>query len=156
MLRALKHSIKKSHNSPAGLNEIHYDFHKKLTEESLKFLLKIFNKIWTEGNFPDMETNHNSTNSQTKTDSSDPQNYRPIPLTTCFCKTIERMINNRLIWHLESNNLISNLQCGLWSKKGTIDHLICLKTSIREAFIKSERLIAIFFNLVNAYDIWNR
>ena len=59
-----------------------------------------------------VETNHNSTNSQSKKDSSDPQNDRPISLTNCLCKTMERIMNNRLIGHLESNNLISNLQCG--------------------------------------------
>ena len=32
---------------------------------------------------------------------------RPIALTSCICKTVERMINDRLVWFLESNNLIS-------------------------------------------------
>ena len=53
-LTELKDSIKKSHNSAVGLDEIHYEFLKKLLEESLKFLLKNFNKIWTEGNFLDI------------------------------------------------------------------------------------------------------
>ena len=45
-LRELKDSIKKmSHNSAVGPDEINYEFLKKLLEESLKFLLKIFNKI---------------------------------------------------------------------------------------------------------------
>ena len=47
----------------------------------------------------------------------------------------------------ESNSLISNLQCEFWSKKGTIDHLICPETNIRGAFIKNEHLITIFFDL---------
>ena len=37
-------------------------------------------------------------------------------------------------------------------KKGKIDHLICLKTNIRETFIKNEHFIAIFFDLEKAYD----
>jgi hypothetical protein len=36
-------------------------------------------------------------------DHSEPSNYRPIALTSCVCKTMERMINARLIWFLESN-----------------------------------------------------
>ena len=56
-------------------------------------------------------------------------------------------------WHLESNNLISTLQCGFRSKrKSTIDYLIRLETNIREAFIKNEHLIAIFFDLEKADD----
>ena len=62
------------------------------------------------------------------------------------------IISNRLIWYLKSNNLISNLQSGFQSKKGTIDHLIHHKTNMREAFIKKQHLIAIFFDLEKAYD----
>ena len=62
------------------------------------------------------------------------------------------MMNDRLIWYLESNGLISNLQCGLYSKRCTTDHLVRLETVIREAFIRNEHLAVIFFNLEKAYD----
>ena len=89
-----------------------------LLEESLKFLLKIFNKIWTEGNSPDIWKQTTIVQiPKLKKDSRDLQNYRPISLTSCLYKTMERIINNRLIWHLESNNLIFNLLCGFRSKK---------------------------------------
>ena len=61
-------------------------------------------------------------------------------------------INDRLVWYLESNGLISNLQCGFRSKRCTTDHLVHLETVIREAFIRNEHLAAIFFNLEKAYD----
>ena len=73
-------------------------------------------------------------------------------LTSCLCKTLERMINNRLIWFLESNGLISNFQCGFRSKRSTVDHLVRLETFVREAFIKKEHLTAVFFDLEKAYD----
>ena len=66
---------------------------------------------------------------------------------------MERVINDRLVWHLESNGLISNLQCGFHSKRCTTDHLVCLETVIREAFIRNKHLAAIFFDLEKAYDI---
>ena len=34
-------------------------------------------------------------------DNTDPNNYRPIALTSCICKTMDRMINKRLVWFLE-------------------------------------------------------
>ena len=62
------------------------------------------------------------------------------------------MINDRLVWYLESNGLISNLQCGFHSKRCTTDHLVHLETIIREAFIRNKHLAAIFFDLEMAYD----
>ena len=99
--------------------------------------MKILYKIWTEEKFPDLwRQTTMAPIPKPKKDSSDPQNYRPISLNSCLCKTMERIINYRLTWYLESNNLISNLQCRFRSKRGTIDHLIRLESNIREVFIK--------------------
>ena len=65
------------------------------------------------------------------------------------------MVNNRLIWYVETKNLIKEHQSGFRNKRSPIDHLIRLKTYIREAFVKKEHLTAIFFDLEKAYDtIW--
>ena len=35
----------------------------------------------------------------------DPNSYRPISLLSCVCKLMERIINSRLMWHLEEKLL---------------------------------------------------
>ena len=71
---------------------------------------------------------------------------------------MERMVNDRLIWFLEKNKLISIHQSGFCEQRSTLDHLICFETFIREAFIKKEHAVSIyiyiyfFFNLQSAYD----
>ena len=152
-MKELKDSIKRSHNTAVGPDEVHYEFLKQLPSKSLKLLLRIYNKLWTEGKFPDIwrQITVIAIPKQGK-DISDLQNYWLISLTSCLCKIMERMINYRLVWYLESNGFISNLQCGFHSKRCTTDHLVHLETVIREAFIRNERLAVIFFDLRKAYD----
>ena len=57
------------------------------------------------------------------------------------------MINERLVWYLEKNNIITEFQSGFRHQRSTNDHLVRLETFIREAFIKKEHLVAVFFDL---------
>ena len=152
-LSELTDCIMKSHNTAVGPDEIHYEFLKQLPSCSLDFLLQAFNEVWVSGKFP---TSWKQATiipiPKPGKDNTDPSNYRPIALTSCLCKTLERMINTRLIWFLESNGLITNFQCGFRSKRSTVDHLVRLETFVREAFIKKEHLTAVFFDLEKAYD----
>ena len=62
------------------------------------------------------------------------------------------MINTRLVWYLEFNNLISPVQSGFRSERSTNDNLVRLETFIRDAFVKKEHVVAVFFDLEKAYD----
>ena len=126
---------------------------KHLPETALDTLLHIFNGIWTTGVFP--ESWRLATIipiPKPGKDHAEPTNYRPIALTSCLCKTLERMINKRLVWYLESNNLITKLQSGFRAERSTNDNLVRLETFIRNAFIKREHVVAVFFDLEKAYD----
>ena len=66
------------------------------------------------------------------------------------------MINKRLVWYLESNNLITKFQSELRAERSTNDNLVRLETFIRDALIKREHVIAVFFDLEKAYDTTSR
>ena len=124
-----------------------------LPDTSLETILNIFNYIWTTGKFPEC-WQYATIISIPKPgkDPAEPNNYRPIALTSCLCKTLERMINKKLTWFFESNNHISRFQPGFRCDRSTIDNRVRLETFIRDAFIKKEHVVAVFFDLEKAYD----
>ena len=63
-------------------------------------------------------------------DSKNPSNYRPISLMSCVCKTMERMIDARLVWFLEKNNVLTKYQSGFEKGLTTTDQLIRLESFI--------------------------
>ena len=70
-------------------------------------VLTIFNNIWATGEFPESWRLATKIHiSKLGKDPAEPINYRHIALTSCLCKTLQRMINTRLTWFLESNNQI--------------------------------------------------
>ena len=152
-LSELKDSLQKCHDSAEGLDDIHYQLLKHLPDSCLEILLKVFNHVWINNAFP-------SSWRQAVVipipkpgkDSSNPGNYRPIALTSCLCKTMERMINARLVWKLEMEGHLASVQCGFRKNRSTVDHLVRLETYIRDAFLKKEHVVGVFFDLEKAYD----
>jgi len=56
------------------------------------------------------------------------------------------MVNNRHVWFLERNKLITPLQCGFRKQRSTEDYLVRLESFIREAFIQRQHAVAVFFD----------
>jgi len=152
----LSNALDQSKDTASGPDNIHYQLIKNLPLLSKQILLQSFNNMWDSDNFP--STWRQATilpipkPGKTHTD---PSNYRPISLTSCLCKTFERMINNRLIWILESKNILNNVQCGFRKNRSTTDHLIRLESYIRKEMLKNHHVVAVFFDLEKAYDtVW--
>ncbi|GFO50022.1 RNA-directed DNA polymerase from mobile element jockey [Plakobranchus ocellatus] len=121
----LKNSIVKSNDSAAGPDGVYYQFLRHLPESCLHTLLKLFNNIWTIGDIPPSWREASLVPiPKPGKDASYPSNYRPIAPKGCLCKTLERMVNDRLVHVLESRNLLSNVQCGFRKDHSTLDHLV--------------------------------
>jgi len=153
-MEELKQAITETKCTTPGPDEIHNLMLKNLPAKGLSLLLLLFNKIWFQEYFPPTWLKSIVIPiPKPDKDPANPSNYRPIALTSALCKTLERMVNTRLIEYLEQNNTLSNLQCGGRKKRSTIDHLIALETAIRKAQANNEEIVSIFFDMEKAYDM---
>ncbi|GFT29384.1 putative RNA-directed DNA polymerase from transposon X-element [Trichonephila clavipes] len=103
----LKRALSSAHNTSPGPDGILYEILHHLDEDSLLSLLYLCNRIWMEQVYPSIweETIVIHILKPGK-DPKHPLSYRPIALTSCLGKTMERMVNVRLIYQLEKNRCI--------------------------------------------------
>ncbi|GBN44829.1 hypothetical protein AVEN_133520-1 [Araneus ventricosus] len=95
--------LSKVHKSSPGPDNISYIMLLHLTTESQTNLLYLFNRIWNKQCFPSSwQEAIIVLISKPGKDITNPLNYRPIALTSCLCKLLEKMINRRLIHFLET------------------------------------------------------
>ena len=152
-IEELNTAISDLNNTAPGPDAIHNIILKHLPTETHLLLLDIFNHYWQTHTFPDSW--HHATVipiPKPHKDHTNPSHYRPIALTSCLCKLMEKLVNKRLMWFLETTNSFSNIQCGFRKNRSTMDHLVRLETYIRNAFINKQHVVAIFFDLEKAFD----
>ena len=82
--------------------------------------------------------------------------YRPISLTSCLGKLIERLVKNRLNFFMELWNIIVKQQSGFQNNKGTADNLIFFTQKISESLNAKKKACGIFFDISKAFDkVWH-
>ena len=157
-LQELEYALKLAKDSSPGPDEICYSMLQNLASSGKKLLLELMNRIFTEGSFPArwkeayiipiLKEGKPATSSSS---------YRPIALTSCICKVLERILNRRLVRFLESKGLIDRCQSGFRRGRSTVDCLAKLATEAHNAYRRKQYLVCVFFDLEKAYDTcWKR
>jgi hypothetical protein len=156
-LQELKSAIKQSKKSTQpGADTITYEMLKELPSQCLSVLLKLYNNVWQSGTLP-KDWKHALVIPLHKPDKdlSSPSSYRPIILTSCICKIMERVVTNRMTWYLEVNNLLNNAQTGFRKRRSTIDQIIKLQDTIHKYNNNKGFTVGIFLDFEKAYDmVW--
>jgi len=111
---------------------------KELKNSICKPLAIVFNKSLNEGYVPEDWRLANVTPIFKKGVKCKPENYRPISLTSLVCKTMESILRDKIVDHLQKNNLINPSQHGFMKQKSCLTNLLefisqrlltkCLKT----------------------------
>lgn len=136
-----------SKSSP-GLDNVNYKIIKHLPASAKRFLLILFNKMFTQKFYPS-DWNKYVIFFIPK---SDNKKFRPISLASCDCKIFERLIYNRLMWWLEYHNILPNSQFGFRRNRSCIDNLSTLCAEINLAKLNNEYTSTVFLDIIGAFD----
>lgn len=149
----LRYALQHCSDSTPGPDKIPYALVRNLHDKALVFLLCMFNQFWQDHFFPN-SWRHAYTIPVPKPgkDPTSPTNYRPIVLTSCLCKLMEKMIQPRLLRHVEESGLLSPFQNGSRPGRSTLHSLTHLEHQVRTGFKARNPTVAIFFDIAKAYD----
>ena len=84
------------------------------------------------------------------------KNYRPISLLSVVSKVFEKLVNNRIVDHLEKCGLCSDFQYGFRSSRSTADLLTVVSDRIARNFNRSGATRAVALDISKAFDrVWH-
>ena len=122
-LPELMDSIKISHRTDFGPDEILYQFLKQLPKESMIYFQEVYNHTWISKKSQDIWKQITVISiPKNRTEYTNLDKYCPIVLTSCLNKIMQCMISNKLTRFLEPNGIITNIQSGFRKRRGIIAH----------------------------------
>ena len=148
-----RHALSLTSDSSPGSDMVTYSMIKHAHLSLQTFLLDTFNLIFFQHEFPaNWRTSIIVPLAKPGKDHTNPTNYRPIALTSCLCKLLEKMVNIRLMWYLERGGYITHVQSGFRRNRSTTDHLVQFEQDVQTAMHHRRHTLAVFFDLTKAYD----
>ena len=152
----LNTAIKSSSSSSPGPDTIPNSFYKHFNVNNLKALLSFYNYIFENGFPHQWRESHIIPILKPMKPPREAASYRPIALTNCMSKIMEKMINCRLQHFLEHQNYYSPHQSGFRATHSTTDAIIRLEYSASYALLTGQYCIAVFLDIAGAFDsVWH-
>lgn len=145
----LEHAISSSKlKSAPGMDHVSYEIIKHLPAATISRILAIFNCIIESGKIP--ETWHQYKVSFIPKPHG--RGYRPIAMSGCMLKILERIINDRLTWWIESKAKLPNCFNGFRRGKSCYDNFLDLRLEMDIARIQGLTTGVVFIDITGAYD----
>ena len=84
------------------------------------------------------------------------KNCHPVSLLSMVSKVFEKLVNNRIVDHLEKRGLFSDFQYGFRSSRSTADLLTVVSDRIARAFKRSGATRTVRLDISKAFDmVWH-
>ena len=149
------HALKTS--KPGGPDEISPKLIKSIGSSVIKPLMLLFNKSISLGQVPsNWKMSIISAIFKGKGETSDATNYRPISISSCIGKILEKIIFKYLYNYLEANHVITNFQSSFRPKHSTVNQLLEIYHTIVENLDKGKEIKFIFCDISKAFDkVWH-
>lgn len=141
------------HRSSPGLDGITNQALKNIDEMYHPALLEYINTIWRTAQLPDSwkEAVTVPLLKQNKP-AREITSYRPISLTSCFGKLMERMVLRRLVYHLEATRALPDCFAGFRHHRCTADALGDLISALEQAKAQKWSAVMVFLDVSKAFD----
>ena len=140
-----------------GADMVYTDLLKTAGDELISAIHFLFSKSWKERKLPD-KWKHATVKFMMKNGKKNyhlPSAYRPISLTSCLGKCLEKIIVTQLYGYVEHHALLDKEQEGFRRFRSTTQALLRLTQDIVNGFNKREMTVAVMIDLEKAYDsVW--
>ena len=135
-----------------GPDQLHPKLLYELSSIICEPLSIVFNKSYNSGVLPDEWKKGQITALFKKGDKKEPANYRPVSLTSVVCKIFEKLIRQRIIDHMNRNNLFSSKQFGFIGGRSTSLQLLTVLDKWTEILDNGGTIHAIYMDFMKAFD----
>jgi hypothetical protein len=135
-----------------GPDSIHPRVLKETKDTIATPLAIIFNASLQEGKLPETWKTAIVSAIFKKGDRKQASNYRPVSLTSIACKVMESILRERIMIHLNSNNLISNKQYGFLPGRSTTLQLLMSLDAWTSTLDEGREVDVVYCDFMKAFD----
>ena len=138
----------KENTSPGEEDTITSEILAQLPHPSLLALLELFNRVWASGVLSfSWKKSIVVPILKPQKPAHEGNSYRQIAFTSVLCKLMERLVTDRLTWHMEVNHLFNRFQSGFRKLPSCQDHIVRLQDDIQRAIHAKYSLCDLFVDL---------
>nr|KAG5691618.1 hypothetical protein BaRGS_023789 [Batillaria attramentaria] len=146
-----------SQGKATGHDPISYQMIRHFPDRMVKVLLGFYQTCWDSGQIP--KAWKKAVVVAIPKDGKPPHlptSYRPVALTSHLGKVYERLVRDRLEYHLEKHGIIPLCQAGFRKGRGCMEHVARLTSEIKKAMVNKHSVVTTFFDIKRAFDtVWH-
>ena len=147
-----KKLLKLNTSKAPGDDQIHPKILKENAEIISDFLSILFTKSLVKGQLPSDWKAAVVVPLHKKGNKKKTENYRPVSLTSIVCKILESIIRDKLLWHMDTNNLFTIHQHGFRNSRSCVTQLLEVLEDWTEILDEGSCLDCIYLDFSKAFD----